>query len=159
HRRSFFSRRGNLFTDGHDVGHRTILGGKNFYLVGVRQIAHAQHAVQMQLRHIHVDVAGNVGGQALDFDFALYLVEDAALGFDAYRRTQKLDPDAHAQRLIQRDALHVDVDQLVLDGLALPVDDHGLGGGLARYFHVKDGVVAFFGKEDPGNLFGINLDS
>src|SRR6185437_7640104 len=127
-------------------------------LVRVRQIAHAQHAMQMQFRYIHVDVTGNVGGQALDFDFALHLVENAAFGFDAHWRTEELDADAYAQRLIQRNALHVNVDQLVLDGLALPIDDHGLGGGLAGYFHVKNGVVAFFGKEDPGNLSGINLD-
>ena len=47
-----------------------------------------------------------------------------------------------AQRLVQCNALQVDVDQLVVDRLALPVDDHGLGCGLAGNFDVEDRVVA-----------------
>ena len=38
------------------------------------------------------------------------------------------------------------MDQLVLDGLALPVDDHGLGGGLAGNFDIEDRVVAGLGE-------------
>ena len=54
-------------------------------LVGVRQVADAEHAVQSEVGDIDVDVVGDVGGQALDFDFAENLVEDAAAGLDAER--------------------------------------------------------------------------
>ncbi len=53
----------------------------------------------------------------------------------------QLDAHLHAQRLIQGNALQVDVDQLILDRLALPVDDHGLGRGLAGDLNVKNRVV------------------
>ena len=48
--------------------------------------------------------------------------------------------------------------RLVVDRLALPVDDHGLGSGLAGNFNVEDGVVAGLGKQDPGNLLGLDFD-
>ena len=60
----------------------------------------------------------------------------------------ELDAHVDAQRLVESDALQVDVDELVLEGLALPLDDHGLGRG-GRHFHVEDGVVAGLGEEDP----------
>ena len=41
----------------------------------------------------------------------------------------ELDANADLEQLVERDALQVDVDQLILDGLPLPVDDHGLGRG------------------------------
>ena len=63
-----------------------------------------------------------------------------------------------AQNLVERDALQVDVDQLVLDRLALPVDDHGFGRGLAGNFDIENCVVAGLREEDPRNLFGIHLD-
>ena len=97
-------------------------------------------------------------GQALDFDLAQYLVENAAGGLDAHRNPQQLDAHADAQGLVQGDALHVDVDQLVVDRLALPVDDHGLGRGLAGDFDIEDRVVAGLGEKNPGNLLGVHLD-
>ena len=63
-------------------------------LVGVGQTADAHHLVHSQFAHIHIDVAGNVRRQALDFHFAQHLVQDAALGLDADRNAQQLD--AHA---------------------------------------------------------------
>ena len=74
--------------------HGRILGIEVLDLVRVGQIADAQHAVHLQVADIHIDVAGNVGGQALDFDFAQHLVENAAGGLDAHRNAQQLD--AHA---------------------------------------------------------------
>ena len=120
--------------------------------------AHAHHLVHCQFAHIHIDVAGNVRGQALDFHFAQHLVQNAALGLDADRNAQQLDAYAHVQNLIERNALQVDVDQLVLDRLALPVHDHGFGRGLPGNFHIENRVVAALGIKDPQNLLGIHFD-
>jgi hypothetical protein len=46
----------------------------------------------------------------------------------------------------------------ILDRLALPVDDHGLGRGKAGDFHVEDRIVAGLGEKNPRNLLGIHLD-
>ena len=127
-------------------------------LLRVRQIADTENAVHGEFAHIDVNVIGNVGGKALDFDFAENLIENAALGLDANRHAQQLDADTDAQGLVERDALHVDVDQLVLDGLALPVDDHGLGRGRAGDLDIEDGVVAGLGEENPRDLLGIDFD-
>ena len=60
---------------------------------------------------------------------------------DAHRNTQQLHAHLDAKRLVQGNALQVDVDQLILDGFALPVDDHGLGCGLAGNLDVKNRVM------------------
>ena len=78
----------------YDVSDGRIFRGQILDLVGVGQAADAQHLVHPQLAHIHIDVAGNVRGQALDFDFAQHLVQNAALRLDADRNAQQLD--AHA---------------------------------------------------------------
>ena len=50
------------------------------------------------------------------------------------------------------------MNQLVLDRLALPIHDHGLGRGLAGDFNVKDRVVAGLGEKNPGNLLGVHFN-
>ena len=101
--------------------------GKELELVAVRQIDHAQHLAENQFADVDVDVARNVSGQALDFDLAQHLLEDAALRLHAGRLADQFDGHLDRQFLVHGDALHVDVQQLALDGLVLPVDDHGLG--------------------------------
>ena len=63
------------------------------------QSAHANRLVHPQLAHVHIDVAGNVLWQARDFHFTQHLVQNAALGLDAYRNAQQLDAYAHLQDL------------------------------------------------------------
>src|ERR1035437_1809786 len=124
----------------------------------MRKIADADHVKQVHVADIDIDVAGDVDGEALDFDLAQHQIEDAASSLDAHRHTEGLDSNADAQSLVEGNPLQVDVNQLVLDGLALPVDDHGLGRGLAANLHVEDCVVSSLGKENPGNLLRVNLN-
>jgi hypothetical protein len=49
------------------------------------------------------------------------------------------------------------VNQLILDGLALPVDDHGLGCGVAADFDIENRVVSSLREEDPRNLLGVHF--
>jgi hypothetical protein len=114
--------------------------------------------VHFKTADVDIDVAGNVARQALDFDFAQHLVQDAAGSFYAHRNAQQLHAHFDAEGLVQCNALQVDVDQLVFDRLALPIDDHGLGRGLACDFYVKNRVVAGLGKQNPGNLLGIHFN-
>ncbi len=72
--------------------------------------------------------------------------------------TDEADGDADFHRLVESNALEIDVQQGVADGLILPVHDHGLGQTLAGDVHVKDGVVAGLGVQDAQDLLGIELD-
>src|SRR6202041_364858 len=106
---------------------------------------------------VYRDGAGNIARQALDFDFAQHLIEDAARGLDADGHASCLDGHFDANRLIERDALEVDMDELALDRLVLPVDDHHLRGG-AGEGEIEDGVMAGFRVQDFLNLLGIDFD-
>ncbi len=46
--------------------------------------------------------------------------------------------------------------QVALDGLVLPVDDHGLAGTGALDREIEDGVVAGLGVENAGDDLGID---
>src|SRR5580658_1380127 len=98
--------------------------------------------MHFEIGYIHIDVAWDVGREALDFNFTHYMVKDAAGGLDADGNAHQLDAHADAKSLVQSNALEVDVDQHVLDGLALPIDDHGLGRRLAGDFDIENCVVA-----------------
>ena len=71
--------------------------------------------------------ARNVARQALDFHFAQHLLQNAALLLHAGGFALQHDGHADRQLLVHGDALQVDVQQRALDGLVLPVHDHGLG--------------------------------
>ncbi len=107
---------------------------------------------------VHRDAGGDVRREALDLHLAQDLVEDAAGVLDAQRNSQQLHTHADAQSLVQSNALQVDVNQVVIERLALPVDDHRLGRALAGDFNVEDRVVAGLGEENPGDLLGVHLD-
>jgi hypothetical protein len=124
----------------------------------VGQIADADGLINREAGNIDIDVAGDLAGQALDFDFAHDLIEDAAVVLDAYGDTDHANWNADLHRLIESDALEVDVQQAVADGLVLPVDDHDLGNAFAGNVHVKQRVVARLGVQDPQNLLGVELD-
>ena len=100
--------------------------------------------------------AGMSPGKHSISSFAQNLVQNAALFLHAYRHANQLDAALHLHRLVHRNALQVDVNQLVLDGLILPVDDHGLG-ARAGNLDIKNGVVAGLGPEDPLHLLGIEF--
>ena len=68
---------------------------------------------------VHLDVVGDVGRQALDFDLAMNDVEDAALLFDALRLAVRDDRHLHADELVHRDAIEIGVQQFVGDRIEL----------------------------------------
>jgi len=82
-------------------------------LVGVGQAAYADHLVHAQLAHIHIDVTG-MSASALDLNLAQHLIENAALAFTPIGMPSNLTR-TDAQNLVERDALQVDVNQLVLN--------------------------------------------
>jgi len=57
----------------------------------VRQVDHPQHLAENQFADIGIDVARDVSRQALDFNLAQHLLENAALLFDAGRFTLQQD--------------------------------------------------------------------
>ena len=57
-----------------------------------------------------------------------------------------------AQLLVHGDALQVDVQQRALDGLVLPVDDHGLGAFAAVEGEIENRVVSGFRVQDARHL-------
>ncbi len=68
-----------------------------------------------------------MSAEVLDLHFTQDLVENAAGGLYAHGYPKQLDAHADAQSFIQRDALQIDVNQLIVERLALPIDDHRLG--------------------------------
>ncbi len=103
-------------------------------------------------------MARDVRRQALDLNLAKHLIQDAAVVLHAGRNSQQLHANAYLEQLVERNALHVDVDQLFLDRLALRVHDHRLGRRNALNLHIENRVVAGLGVEDPRNLLGIDFD-
>src|SRR6185503_17629002 len=147
-----------FFADGDNVRHGCVFVGQVLDLVAVRQVADAENTVESKPGHVDVDMIGDVGREALDFYFAKNLVEDAAFCLYAHGNAEELDADADLEELVERDPLHVDMDELILDGLALPFHDHGLGRGDAGNFDVEDGVVAGLRVEDPRDLLRIDFN-
>ena len=105
---------------------------------------------------IDVQVARDIAREALDLDLAQNMLEDAALVLHARRNTDQLDRHRHAHHLVHRNPLQVDVQQLALDRLMLPVDDHRLGNGRAFDVQVEDGVVTGVGVQNLGDDPGVD---
>src|SRR5581483_6635158 len=125
-------------------------------LVRVRKVGDVQRLVHLEVRDVRVDVRRNVSGQALDLDLVQSVKQDAARVLDARGGADELHGNGDAHLLVHRDALEVNVQQVALDGLVLPVDDHRLAGGAALDREIEDGVVAGIGVEDAGDDFGID---
>ncbi len=115
----------------------------------MRQIRHTQHLAEHQLADVGVKMAGDVGGQALHFHFAQHLVQNSALGFHAHGFTLEADRHFHPDLRVHGDALQVDVQQLAVHGVMLPVHDHDLGLFLPRY-RVLLGAVEHAGNTAAG---------
>ena len=115
---------------------------KSIFCSSCGQVRNAQHFAEYQFADVRFDGARNVAGQALDFHFAQDLLQDAALLL--HSGGLALEHDGHADRelLVHGDALQVDVQQMALDGLILPVHDHGLGAFAAFDREIENGVVA-----------------
>ena len=100
----------------------------------------------------------DVAGEALDLDLVQNVQQDAAGVPDARGDADELYGDGDPHLLVHGDALEVDVQQVALDGLVLPVDDHGLAGGAAFDGEIEDGVVAGVGVKDAGDDLGVDRD-
>ncbi len=135
------------------MGHGLVrVGDEVDLLFVVRQIGDAQHLAEYQFADVRFDDARNVAGQALDFHFAQNLLQDAALLL--HSGSFALEHDRHADRelLVHGDALQVDVQQMALDGLILPVHDHGLGALAAFDREIENGVVSGLGMQNARDL-------
>src|SRR5581483_3368152 len=65
-----FGGRRDFFLDRNNVGYRLIGIGENLQLLVVRKIGNAQDLSENQVRDFRLNLAGNVAGHTLDFDFA-----------------------------------------------------------------------------------------
>ena len=63
-----------------------------------------------------------------------------------------------AQQLVHGDALQIDVQQTALDGLILPVHDHGLGALATFDGEIENGVVPGRGMQNTRDLARIERD-
>ncbi len=124
----------------------------------MRQVLDVDGAVELEVRDVDVDVAGDVGGEALDLDLVEDLREHAALGLDAGRGAGQLNGHRNPHGDVHGDALEIDVQQLAFDGLVLPVDDHDLFGPGAFNVQVEDRVVAGLRVQDLGDDLGVDCD-
>jgi hypothetical protein len=78
-----------------------------------------------QLVDVHLDVLGNVAGQAFDFDLAADELEHAALLLDALRLALDDHRDRHLNHLVHRHAIEVGVQHFVGDRVELvSLDQH-----------------------------------
>src|SRR5205823_6470358 len=136
----FFHRR-NLFLDDRDMGYCRVLIGQELDAARVRQVRNVNKTVQLHVRDIDVQVARNIARQTLDLNLTQHVLEDTALRLHADGNTDQLNRHRHAHRLIHRDSLQVDVQQLALDRLMLPVDDHRLYRARTLDIQVEDRVV------------------
>ena len=119
------------------------------------QIGYAQYLSKDQLTDVRIEAAGNITRQALDFNFTQHLVQNAALLLHPGSFTGKMNGHTHPDLLVHGDTLQVNVQQLALERLILPVDDHH-SGFFAAQLNFKDGVVAGRRVQNPGDLLGIN---
>ena len=91
----------------------------------VWHVAHADALVQHQLGDVDGDVLRNVARQRLDLDLAVHEVDDAALLLDALGFALQHDRHGDGERLVHRDLVEVDVEQLVVDRIELVfLDEH-----------------------------------
>ena len=147
----------DLFLHRDDVCDQLIGIGKELDLVRMRQIGHANRLPEDQVADIAFDEAGNIARQTLDLDLAKHEIENAALRLDPHRLAPQLDRHADLQHLIHGDALQIDMQQVALDGLVLPVHDHRLG-LLAIQRDVEDGVMPGLGMQNSVDLLGVDGD-
>jgi hypothetical protein len=112
------------------------------------EVADANPLADDKFGHIHGQLTGNILGQALDLDLAVDLLQQAPLLLDAHGLAAGLHRHLDAQALVHGDAQEVDMHQVPLDGLELPVANHGRGLALPLDREGKDGVVAGLGAEN-----------
>ena len=106
--------------------------------------------------NVHIEHFRNVIRQALDFDFAGDDLVNTALKFDALRIAQCDDGHLDSEmRFPKIDPLQVDVQQVVLDWVILPIDNHHRDTiFFFRDIQIEDGIVTGFAVQDAGELFG-----
>src|SRR5690348_1137080 len=152
--RGHFRSRRHFFLHGNDVRHRLIGVAEELEVAAVLQVGDTQHFAEHQLSNISFDGTGNVFRQALQFDLARHLLQNSALLLDAGGLALKHDGYAHLQLLVHGDALQVHVQQGALDGLMLPVHDHGAS-AFAVEGQIEDGVVPGSRLQNARDLLGI----
>src|SRR5690242_4833533 len=152
--RGHFRSRRHFFLHGNDVRHRLIGVAEELEVAAVLQVGDTQHFAEHQLSNISFDGTGNVFRQALQFDLARHLLQNSALLLDAGGLALKHDGYAHLQLLVHGDALQVHVQQGALDGLMLPVHDHGAS-AFAVEGQIENGVVPGSRLQNARDLLGI----
>src|SRR5947209_1453594 len=149
--------RDDLFLDGGHVGDSLRFVRNELDLVGVREVGYADDVSELEVGDVELKLVGDVGRETLYVDLTDDLIHDAALQADALGDPGEDDGDADGHGLIHGDALEVDVHGGALDGLVLPIHDHGLCGSVS-YLEVEDGVVSGLRVQDLGDLLGLDLD-
>src|SRR5579862_7660312 len=146
-------RRGHNFFLHRDYGCNWLVRiGQELKLVPMRKFRYTQHLAEDQFAYIRLDECGNIAWQALDFDFAKNLLENAALllyaGSLALEDDRNIDGNLH----VHGDALKVYVKQRPFNRLVLPVNDHCLGALATVESQIKNGVVASLRMQNARHL-------
>src|SRR5438128_2713273 len=153
----FRCRRRLLFhTD--DVRHTLVLVREHLEFVTVRQVCDPQHLAEDQLCNVRLDQSRNVAGQALDFNLAQHLLQNATLLLHTSGFALQHDRYHHRKLLVHGDALQINVQELALDRLELPVHDHGLGALAAVQRELENRVVTACGMQDTEHLAWIHTE-
>src|ERR1700679_2816801 len=138
------------------MSNQRILFAKELELARVRKIGDVDRAMKLEIADIDIDVARNIARQALDLDLVHHLAQNAARALHAYGNASQLHRHRDTHGLVHRNTLQIDVQQLALDGLVLPVDDHGLGNARTLDRQIEDRVVTGIRVQNLGNNLGIN---
>src|SRR5437879_8581846 len=152
-----FRCRRHFFLDRYDVYHGLVRVRKELQFFSMRQVRHAQHLAEYQSGALGVDVARDIAGQALDFDLAQHLLQNAALLFHARRFALEDDRNQDLELLVHGNTFEVDVQQRAFDRFVLPIDDHSLA-ALAIQGQIENSVVTSLGVENAGHLPRIHAD-
>ena len=107
-----------------------------------RHLAGAQRFAKHHLGHIDVELLRNLVRQTPDLNVARQNLEQATLILDTLGVADRMHRDANVARLGQIDPQQIDVQQVVLDGIVLPIDHHHRGALPTRDVNVEDRVHA-----------------
>src|SRR4030095_1940475 len=100
--------------------------GDQFHLGGVdRDIAGAQSLVHGQVADIQLEFAGDLSGQAFDFDFAGHDFENAAFHLHARGFAEGVNRNLDAHANVHRNAQEVHVEKISGHRIDLPILDDG----------------------------------
>src|SRR5438270_11722765 len=126
---------------------------QQFHGADQSNFARANALPDLELAHIERELLRDIIRKALDLDFTRYNLEQAALQLHALRIALGDDGNLDMDSSGEIDSFQIDMEQIVLDWIVLPVDDHHRQRFVLRQGQVKNRIVASLAVQDPGEIF------